>query len=284
VVSRETFRVPSFLIKRVFRLYPLWLVMLFVFAVTASLWRGLQPFETPGYFLYSATLLPTFDYPFYNVGWSLQPEIAFYIIVAAIVPLLGLRGLVAFLLASAIAAHLVDGPWYFVHIARYYGLFLAGVLACMAHDKLARFGFWRPAVTGVTLVVLLGYFSEDLDAVRIVLRHCRFCQSDAFREELVAQASHHARRCFLFDLPDPPDGIFHRVVASQQISQCASLGPRADTLRLHCCGHSPFPLELALFRDAYYPARQPDRIISMARTHRRAGDLILPEWPAAMGS
>jgi len=128
----------------------------------AWLWRGLQPFETPGYFLYSATLLPTFDYPFYNVGWSLQPEIAFYIIVAAVVPLLGLRGLVAFLLASTLAAHLIDGPWYFTHISRYYGLFLAGVLAFMAHEKLSRFGFWRPAVAGVVLLVLLGYFSDAL--------------------------------------------------------------------------------------------------------------------------
>ncbi len=162
VVRRETFQVPSFLIKRVFQLYPLWLVMLSVFAVTAWLWRGLQPFETSGYFLYSATLLPTFDYPFYNVGWSLQPEIAFYVIVAAIVPLVGLRGLVAFLLASTLAAHLVDVPWYFTHIARYYGLFLAGVLAFMAHDKLARFGFWRPAVAGVVLLVLLGYLSDAL--------------------------------------------------------------------------------------------------------------------------
>ncbi len=162
VVSRETFQVPSFLIKRVFRLYPLWLVMMTTFAVTAWLWRGLQPFETLDYFLYSATLLPTFDYPFYNVGWSLQPEIAFYVIVAAIVPLLGLRGLVAFLLASTLAAHLVEVPWYFSHIARYYGLFLAGVFAFMAHDKMARFGFLRPLATGVALVVLLGYFSEGL--------------------------------------------------------------------------------------------------------------------------
>src|ERR1700733_8738810 len=36
VVSRESFRIPSFLIKRVFRLYPLWLVMLSIFAVTAG--------------------------------------------------------------------------------------------------------------------------------------------------------------------------------------------------------------------------------------------------------
>jgi exopolysaccharide production protein ExoZ len=160
VVSRETFQVQSFLIKRVFRLYPLWLIMLSVFAVTAWLWRGLQPFETLGYFLYSATLLPTLNYPFYNVGWSLQPEIAFYLIVAVVVPLLGLRGLAVFLLVSTLAAHLIDVPWYLAYLGRYYGLFLAGVLAFMAHDKMARFGFWGPAVAGVVLLVLLGYLGD----------------------------------------------------------------------------------------------------------------------------
>jgi exopolysaccharide production protein ExoZ len=161
VVSRETFQVPSFLIKRLFRLYPLWLVILTTFAATAWLWRGLQSFETPSYFLYSATLLPTFDYPFYNVGWSLQPEIAFYLVVAAAVPLFGLRGLVAFLLVSTLAAQLIDMPWYLTYLGRYHAFFLAGVLAFMAHDKLARLGFWRPAVAGVALLVL-GYLSVAL--------------------------------------------------------------------------------------------------------------------------
>jgi exopolysaccharide production protein ExoZ len=162
VVSRDTFRIPSFLIKRVFRLYPLWLVMLTTFAVTAWLWRGLLPQENLRYFLYSATLLPTFDYPFYNVGWSLQPEVAFYLIVAAIVPLLGLRGLVVFLLAATLAAHLIDLPWYLAYLGRYHGEFLAGVLAYMAHGTMLRFGFWRPALVGITLLVLLGYFSAAL--------------------------------------------------------------------------------------------------------------------------
>jgi hypothetical protein len=77
VVGRDSFDVRSFLIRRVFRLYPLWLVMLTVFAATAGLWRGLTPRETLEFFLYSATLLPTIGNPFYNVGWSLQHEIAF---------------------------------------------------------------------------------------------------------------------------------------------------------------------------------------------------------------
>src|ERR1700722_19042524 len=150
VVSRESFGVPSFLIKRVFRLYPLWLVMLTTFAVTAWLWRGLTPRETLDFFLYSATLLPTVGNPFYNVGWSLQHEIAFYVVVAAIVPFFGLRGLLTFLLASTIVVHLIDMPWYLAYLADRHGEFLAGVLAFMVHDKTARFEFWIPGVIGMT--------------------------------------------------------------------------------------------------------------------------------------
>ena len=105
VVSRPGFSVGSFLIKRVFRLYPLWLATLTIFAVLALLWRGPTETETLGYFLYSATLLPTEQFPFYNIGWSLQHEMIFYLIAAVIAPIFGLYGIAAFLAASTIAFH-----------------------------------------------------------------------------------------------------------------------------------------------------------------------------------
>jgi exopolysaccharide production protein ExoZ len=157
VASKPSFSVRPFLIKRVFRLYPLWLVMLTIFAVTAWRWRGLTPRETLDFFLYSATLLPTVGNPFYNVGWSLQHEIAFYVVVAAIVPFFGLRGLVVFLLASALASRLIGMPWYLFYLADRHGEFLAGVLAFMLHDKTARFGFWLPFVVGTAALLFFGF-------------------------------------------------------------------------------------------------------------------------------
>jgi exopolysaccharide production protein ExoZ len=157
VASRESFGIRSFLIKRVFRLYPLWLVMLTIFAVTAWRWRGLTPRETLDFFLYSATLLPTVGNPFYNVGWSLQHEIAFYFIVAAIAPFFGLRGLVVFLLVSSTAARLIDMPWYLTYLTARHGEFLAGVLAFLLHDKTVRFGFWLPLIIGVAAMIFFGF-------------------------------------------------------------------------------------------------------------------------------
>jgi exopolysaccharide production protein ExoZ len=148
VVSGPRFSVRSFLIKRVFRLYPLWLVTLTTFCVLALLWRGPRATETLGYFFYSATLLPTEQFPFYDIGWSLQHEMAFYLIAAIIVPIFGLYGIAAFLAASTIAVHTIAMPWYFSSLASYHAEFLAGVLAFIARPKLVKLGFWFPFSVG----------------------------------------------------------------------------------------------------------------------------------------
>jgi exopolysaccharide production protein ExoZ len=148
VVSRPGFGVGSFLIKRVFRLYPLWLATLTIFAVLALLWRAPTATETLGYFLYSATLLPTEHFPFYDIGWSLQHEMVFYLIAAVITPIFGLYGIATFLAASTIAFHSIEMPWYFSSLASYHPEFLAGVLAFMVRPKLARLGFWLPFSIG----------------------------------------------------------------------------------------------------------------------------------------
>jgi hypothetical protein len=53
------------------------------------LWRAPLKSETFSYFLYSATLLPTEQFPFYDIGWSLQHEVAFYLLTAIVVPFFG---------------------------------------------------------------------------------------------------------------------------------------------------------------------------------------------------
>jgi peptidoglycan/LPS O-acetylase OafA/YrhL len=165
VISRDSFNLRSFLIKRVFRLYPLWLVMLTAFAASVWLWRGFQPRETLGFFLYSTTLLPTQGFPFYDIGWTLQHEIAFYFVAAMLAPIVGLRGLALFLLASTIVNRLIDLPWYLSYLASRHAEFLAGVLAFMAHDKTERFGFLLPAITGTALLILFAFYDPGLFAV-----------------------------------------------------------------------------------------------------------------------
>src|SRR6266699_358002 len=159
VVSRPSFGIASFLTKRVFRLYPLWLVMLTAFAVLSALWRGPTPTETLGYFLYSATLLPTEQLPFYDIGWSLQHEMAFYLAAAIVIPMFGIGGLAVYLAILTVASYLIAMPWYVSHFVTYYPQFLAGVLAFLAHRKLMFLGPLAPLALGS---LLLWYFCAIL--------------------------------------------------------------------------------------------------------------------------
>ena len=140
VVTKPQFRPIPFLVKRAFRLYPLWLVTLAAFAALALLWRDPTETETWRYFLYSATLLPTKALPFYDVGWSLQHEMAFYALAALIVPFGGISGLVAFLVASTVAAHAIEMPWYLSSLAVRHFEFLAGIFAFLLAPRLSRCG------------------------------------------------------------------------------------------------------------------------------------------------
>jgi len=88
-----------------------------------------------GFILYSATFLPTTGFPYYDVAWSLQHEVFFYLIAAVLVPKFGLKGLTIFLAASAGLAYLLDVPHYNVPISRFHGDFLAGVLAFMVRRR-----------------------------------------------------------------------------------------------------------------------------------------------------
>jgi exopolysaccharide production protein ExoZ len=159
VVTRSTFSPLSFLTKRFFRLYPLYIVMLVAFAITAWLWRGFTPRETPEFFLYSMTLLPTHGFPFYDIGWTLQHEAFFYLVAALVIPFAGIYGLITFLLASTLAFHTIDLPWYLSDLASHHGEFLAGVTAFLMRGPLARLGFLLPAIIGVAG---LAFFAADL--------------------------------------------------------------------------------------------------------------------------
>jgi exopolysaccharide production protein ExoZ len=150
VASKPTFNRIPFLTKRVFRLYPLWIATLTTFAILALSWRKPTETETIGYFVYSATLLPTEHFPFYNIGWSLQHEMLFYLLAALVVPFIGILGLAVVLAAVTLLSHLIEMPWVISNLAEYYPEFLAGVLAFALRSRLARFGPVVPLVLGAT--------------------------------------------------------------------------------------------------------------------------------------
>jgi exopolysaccharide production protein ExoZ len=229
VVSRGTFSPSSFLLKRAFRLYPLWLVTLTIFTAAAWSWRGLLPSETLGWFIYSATLLPTQGYPLYDIGWTLQHEIAFYLIAAVVIPLFQVRGLAVLLLASTIIYHTIDLPWYIANLACRHAEFLAGVLAFMAAGQLATFGFFIPATTGIFLLVIfsqIDYASLPIGLFFLIVAFANLETSENawWRKPAVA-------------LADASYSIYHnifvRIFDHQQTTFLAAVGRGAGSIWMH---------------------------------------------------
>ncbi len=134
VVSKPSFTVRSFVIKRVFRLYPMyWVTMAMVVVLIAY---GKYRPEPVGHFLYSMTLLPQEGSPAYDLSWTLEREIVFYALAALVVPFLGIPGLAFTLAVLALAGWWFGSPWSFHLISTTQADFLGGVFVFLARPLL----------------------------------------------------------------------------------------------------------------------------------------------------
>ncbi len=147
-MTSANFRPVSFLLRRAFRLYPLWIETSFIFLWLTN-YIGRSERQTDAFFNWSLTLLPTNGMPFYDIGWSLQHEMLFYVLAAAVSPWLGIYGVAAVLALGVAADHLTELPWYLHQYFFYYGNFLAGIAAFLVHRSGLRPGFILPLVLGI---------------------------------------------------------------------------------------------------------------------------------------
>lgn len=82
---------------------------------------------------------------------------AFYVLAAVTVPLFGLRGLIAALIAGLVAHHSMMLPWYFEQFFSYYGNFLAGIMAYLTYQRASRFGVVIPVLICAALFFVLPF-------------------------------------------------------------------------------------------------------------------------------
>jgi exopolysaccharide production protein ExoZ len=117
----------SFAIKRFFRLYPLYWVIMAICAL--MIWAGKFPDPvTLKQFLYSMTLLPQQGPPAYQVSWTLERELVFYALAAITIPVAGIGGLAVLLAGLAYASLHFKGVWTFHLVTIEQADFLGGVL------------------------------------------------------------------------------------------------------------------------------------------------------------
>jgi peptidoglycan/LPS O-acetylase OafA/YrhL len=165
VTESPRFRPVNFIIRRAFRLYPLWIATSFVYlSLLPFLGRG--PQQTDEFFNYSLTLLPTDGYPFYDIGWSLQHELAFYTLACIVVPLFGLRGLIVVMVLGIVADRSFALPWYLHQFSSYYPNFLVGIAAFLASKRTMQWGAILPIAAGFfVLYIVLGHTEYYLVAL-----------------------------------------------------------------------------------------------------------------------
>ena len=149
VASKPDFAPIPFVIKRVFRLYPMYwfalaLVILFI------VW-GYYRTEPLGHFLYSMTLLPQPGPSAYDISWTLEREMVFYALAAIIVPIAGIPGLALVLAALTYAGWHFGNPWSFHLISTTHVDFLAGVLVFLLRRPLSWLGAALPIIGGGAL-------------------------------------------------------------------------------------------------------------------------------------
>ena len=157
VCDKPNFSVRAFVIKRIFRLYPVyWAVVL------AMILLKLCGVFIPTSFkflniLYSMTLLPHAEtaQPFLAVTWSLEFEIVFYLLAALITPIFGLWGLAAVLFGLVYWTFHNWEPAFSFHLLRTLNAdFLAGVLAYLLRKPLSAVPAWLLIPCG-----LFGYYN-----------------------------------------------------------------------------------------------------------------------------
>jgi exopolysaccharide production protein ExoZ len=158
VASKANFAPTSFIIRRAFRLYPLWIATALIYLyLTRYVGRG--PQQTAPFFWYSLTLLPTDGYPFYDIGWSLQHEFAFYVLAAMLVPWGGVRVLAFALIVGVCLDHAFELPWYLHQYFKYYPDFLAGVAVFATYRLWPAWGALPPLALSAATFTLLSFFA-----------------------------------------------------------------------------------------------------------------------------
>ncbi|MBR0751631.1 acyltransferase [Bradyrhizobium jicamae] len=153
VVTKPSFTLGGFAIKRLLRLYPMYWTALVLMGLL--IWWGRSgPVSWP-HVLYSMTLLPQQGTPAYDVSWTLEREVVFYALAALIVPIGRVWGLAVVLAGLAAAGFYYRNPWSFHLVSTVQADFLAGVLVFMARYELSRIGGLIPLLIGIAILAVM---------------------------------------------------------------------------------------------------------------------------------
>jgi exopolysaccharide production protein ExoZ len=150
VATKPGFTPRSFVVKRIFRLYPMYWVAMAVIVMLIAL--GKYRIEPVGHFLYSMTLLPQQGASAYDVSWTLEREMVFYALATIAIPFTGTRGLAFVLAGLAALGWWFGNPWSFHLFSTTQADFLAGVVVFLLQPWMRKVGSAVPLIVGCSLL------------------------------------------------------------------------------------------------------------------------------------
>jgi peptidoglycan/LPS O-acetylase OafA/YrhL len=144
ISSKNNFQVKNFLIRRLWRIIPLyWVVLLLILFISFTTNVFDKEIETLGMsgVIKSFLLFPMQEYPLLSPGWSLEHEALFYIIVALIIPYTNLKVLFITILFLWILGLNYQG-WDYHLLSEYHIYFAFGIVSYWLRKK-------EPIVLGI---------------------------------------------------------------------------------------------------------------------------------------
>ncbi|MGN7934503.1 acyltransferase family protein [Pseudomonas sp. CCNWLW250] len=130
VVSRSAFEPASFIVKRVWRIVPIyWIVTtlaLIFWWASRFWWRDVERLGVEG-IVKGYLMFPQQGFPLVNPGWSLEHEVIFYVLAAIVVPFARLVGLFIALIALWVVGRFYTGWDY--HLFSYSQIYFAAGIA-----------------------------------------------------------------------------------------------------------------------------------------------------------
>lgn len=167
VTRSPHFDARDFLMKRFLRIYPLYAffsaLVLFAFLINPAWKLGVET-PTPDIIAKSFLVLPQQPFPILFVGWSLEHEAIFYLIVAAVFAAGWRQVLLPFLLTLFLAGVLLRiafGDFWDDHLLSPFHIqFAIGVLAYHHRHRLAPFKCLVPVAAGLAIYALTAWLTK----------------------------------------------------------------------------------------------------------------------------
>jgi exopolysaccharide production protein ExoZ len=151
VTDKPRFSPREFFVKRVFRIYPVFLLFFVLNFLLAKSEHTifLKVPVSAGAFVENLAILPMKVEPVYAVAWSLEHELIFYLLAMIVVPFARLLGLFVVVVLLGVIGQMVSVDWDYHFLSVHQLEFAAGLAIYMCRERLPKLRIAAPFVIAI---------------------------------------------------------------------------------------------------------------------------------------